>query len=362
MALRTAVIGSGGVSDIHLDGLEMNPRTELVAVCDIDETQAREKAAAYDIEYYTDAEEMFRRASPDWVNICTPVQTHYDLASAAVDEGIATLIEKPAVETVEEAEKLQEESERAGVTVSVVHSALFGPGIRRVKQIINSGMLGPIRGIDTMYVGLSSPDDNKRGVWVYDLPGGEFEEGLPHPIYLTLGLGGYPRSREDISTLTNLSRKYDLDFDYDMAQVQYISREGGLCSIKMLSVGQRQKLVAVHGEHASLFYDTHTRSVQLVTKDYSQSPLTIAEKAVYHSGSLVSDLAHNGAKMVRSKLDDSWKTQRDMHPHYELFDKMATAIERDGKVPGPLEQATWTTVIMEEMRQTAGATNEQYER
>lgn len=353
MPLRAAVVGGGVVSDIHLDGLKSNPRTELVAVCDVDETNAREKAEEYDIEPYTNVEKMIHSASLDLIHICTPVQTHYEIATEAIEAGVAVLIEKPAVETVEQAEQLQQISNKNGVPVSVVHSALYGPGISKVKQSVSSESFGSIIGIDTVYIGQSAPDDEKRGSWVYDLLGGEFEEGLPHPIYVTLGLGGYPRSRADISVLTHLKEEYDMNFGYDMAQVQYVSCGGGLCNIKMTSSGKRQKIIMVHGTDASLYYDTHMQTVQVIDKDYSRTPLLRAKKGLDLSFDLITDLASNGYKMMQSKYDTDWDLQRQRNPHYEIFDKMALAVETDSDVPVPLEQAKWTTAIMEEIRESA---------
>ena len=40
MKLRTGIVGGGTVSAVHIDGLKRNPRTDLVAICDVDEERA----------------------------------------------------------------------------------------------------------------------------------------------------------------------------------------------------------------------------------------------------------------------------------------------------------------------------------
>ena len=100
MTLETAVVGGGVVSDYHLSGLTQCPDTELVAICDLDESRAREKATEYDINAYADFEGMLAREQLDWIHLCTPVATHLELARMAIEDGFPVLIEKPVTESV----------------------------------------------------------------------------------------------------------------------------------------------------------------------------------------------------------------------------------------------------------------------
>ena len=106
MSLRSAVVGAGVVSERHLTGLDRNPRTDLVAICDLDEGRANEKALEHGIKAYTDLGEMLAEANLDWLHVCTPVATHVPLAIQAIEAGVPVLIEKPVAETVEEVEEL----------------------------------------------------------------------------------------------------------------------------------------------------------------------------------------------------------------------------------------------------------------
>ena len=234
MTLRTAVVGGGTVSGIHLSGLSRNPRTELVAVCDVDEERARELAAEWDVEAYFDVEDLVANADLDWLHVCTPVQTHLAVAKTAIEAGIPVQIEKPVTETYEEFEELASIAERHGVTVSVKHNHDFDPAMRAAMAKVDAGELGRVKGVDLIYTGSSLADDPNRGEWNFELSGGEFEEGLPHPIYLTLRAGGYPRDESEIQALTGLFGEYDMPFDYDAAQLSYVSEDGVLCTTKML--------------------------------------------------------------------------------------------------------------------------------
>jgi len=88
MALRTAVVGGGTISGRHLDGLSDCPYTDLVGICDVDADRARSVASEYGIANYTDMQELLDDANLDWVHICTPVATHLDLATMAIEAGV----------------------------------------------------------------------------------------------------------------------------------------------------------------------------------------------------------------------------------------------------------------------------------
>lgn len=76
MSLRTAVLGAGIVTkNSHLPSVSRNIRTALVAVCDADKSRAREAAATYDANPYTDVEALLAEEKLDWLHIATPVQT-----------------------------------------------------------------------------------------------------------------------------------------------------------------------------------------------------------------------------------------------------------------------------------------------
>jgi predicted dehydrogenase len=239
MPLRTAVIGAGVVSDIHMSALDECPRTELVAVCDLDEERARTAARRYGIRAVFDVEELLAEGGLDWVHVCTPVQTHLDIARLAIEAGVPVNIEKPVTETVAEAEELTRLSENYGVPVSVTHQHRFDPAMRAAEARLRAGELGELRAANLLYTGETPPDQANRGEWAFDLVGGEFEEGLPHPLYILLGAAGYPEEGT-IRALTQLHGEYERPFGYDGTTVSYRSEAGTLASVTCLGGAPRR--------------------------------------------------------------------------------------------------------------------------
>lgn len=350
MVLRTAVVGAGTVSGAHLIGLDRSPRTELVAICDIDERRARNVANTYGIRPYVDMDTLLDEEELDWVHICTSVQTHLPLGLKAIEAGVPLLIEKPVTETVEECEALEAAAREHDVPVSVVHQHLYDPAMRTATEQIQRGELGEIRGVDVIFTGLTTPDEPNRGSWTFDLPGGEFEEGIPHPIYLGLSVAGYPRDEGSIQSSTSLIGEYEYDFLYDNAQVQYVSQRGTLCAIKMLTGTIPQRLVHIHGERKTLTVDLISQTVEQLHRDYRGSALTRVQNNLDRVVDRLGGVASNAYLVGKRKYDDSWENVKEANPHYYLFDEEARLLEQGRSNSTSLERAKWTMQITESIR------------
>jgi len=358
MPLDTAVVGAGTISDLHLSGVAKNPRTNLVGICDVDEQQAKDAADRYEISPYFDVDELLADQSLDWLHVCTPVQTHLEISKKAIEAGVPLLIEKPVTETIEELETLERLAHDNDVPVSPVHQHLFRPAVLTAREMIQSGELGRIRGVDLVFAGNTPPDEVNRGSWVFDLPGGEFEEGLPHPIYLMLGIGGYPRDSSDISAKTALAGDYGGKFQYDTAQVQYVTSDDILCSVKMIGGGRPKRQILVHGEEKTIAVDLHLQMVQVVDADFTRSPISKTKQALRYAGSRLTGIARNARLVLKTRMADDWETEKRGTSHYEQFAQTAKALEDGSEMPVPLSSSRWTIQTMDRIREAATSEKE----
>jgi len=350
MSLRTAVIGGGTVSENHLSGLSQNPKTELVAICDLDEEIAREKARSYGIKAYFDVGELLAAENLDWVHVCTPPQTHLAVATQVLEAGIPALVEKPVTETIEQFEELASVADREGVPFSVVHNHKFGLVMRTVLEEIESGKLGDIRGVDLLYTGSTEPDVANRGAWNFELLGGEFEEGLPHPLYLGLNAGGLPRSEADVSAQTSLVGSYEMEFGYDCAQIQYVSDSDALCTIKMLSGTKPVRILYVHGSESTLAADLVSQTLVRLDRDYKASPLARAQNNIDQIVDRVRGTAENVGVVLKDKRAGEWETAMERNGSYYQFEEEAEALLTGTEPPVSVDEARWTVKLQEAIR------------
>jgi len=87
---------------------------------------------------------MVRDDELDAVVVATPVPTHYTLARQALEFGKHVLVEKPPAMRADEMEDLVAIAERHAKVLLPGHLLLYHPGVKKVKELVDSGELGDV--------------------------------------------------------------------------------------------------------------------------------------------------------------------------------------------------------------------------
>lgn len=187
--LRAAIIGTGLIAGKkHIPAfLKQRGKVDLVAVCDLNLQAAQRAAHRFGIpKAYSSFFEVLSNEKLDLVDICTPPETHTQLALKAMKSGCHVLIEKPMALTVADCDEIVNASQKYGAKVCVVHSDLFYRPFIKARELLAKGKIGDFRG---MRIFLSTPVDymtSQEGHWVHKLPGGVIGETGPHVVYMSL--------------------------------------------------------------------------------------------------------------------------------------------------------------------------------
>ena len=113
--IRTALVGCGRISDVHIEVLSGLPNVDVVAVCDLNENVAREQAARHNIPgIYTDMEKMMSEVQPNVVHLLTPPRTHLPLAAIAARHHAHMYVEKPLASSEADARSIVETGPECG--------------------------------------------------------------------------------------------------------------------------------------------------------------------------------------------------------------------------------------------------------
>ena len=105
--VRAAVVGLGWPGMQHLRGYTIDPRSEVIAVCDLDEKRTQEVAKEHDIpNTYTNHLEMLENKDIDAVSVCLPNFLHAPIAIDALNTGKHVLCEKPPARSAQEAREM----------------------------------------------------------------------------------------------------------------------------------------------------------------------------------------------------------------------------------------------------------------
>jgi predicted dehydrogenase len=151
--LNIGLIGGGFMGRTHSNGYRRVPNffpdleytPVLKAVCFRNETKAKAFAAQWGYESVeTDWRKMIERDDIDAIDICTPNDTHAEIAIAAANAGKMVLCEKPLARDLAESQGMVDAIEKAGVKNTVWYNYRRIPAVTLAKQIIDSGKLGKI--------------------------------------------------------------------------------------------------------------------------------------------------------------------------------------------------------------------------
>jgi len=121
-------------------------RPRMRVLCGRDATAVEAAAAKLGWEQTaTDWRTVVTRSDIDIVDICTPGDTHAEIAIAAARAGKAVFCEKPLANTLAEASAMVAAADDAGIVNMVCHNYRRAPAVGLAKNIIEAGELGEIR-------------------------------------------------------------------------------------------------------------------------------------------------------------------------------------------------------------------------
>jgi predicted dehydrogenase len=161
--LRVGMVGYAFMGAAHSQAwrtvnrvFDLPLRARLTAVCGRDEANVRAAATRLGWERTsTDWRELVEADDIDVIDICTPGDSHCEIAIAALAAGKHVLCEKPLANTVEEARAMVAAAEAAradGVRSMCGYNYRRVPAVSYLRQLVASGRLGTIRHVRAVYL------------------------------------------------------------------------------------------------------------------------------------------------------------------------------------------------------------------
>src|SRR5213075_2433846 len=203
--LRIGMIGYGFMGRAHSNAyrkvnnfFDLEYRPVLKAVCARDKDKAQAFADKWGYESVeTDWKALLARKDIDAVDICTPNNTHKEIAIAAAKAGKMILCEKPLAMDGKEGEEMCKAVESAKVPNIVWYNYRRVPAVTFAKQLIDQGRLGRIfhfraKFLQDWTISADLPQGG-QGLWRLDVHAagsGVTGDLLAHCIYTALWLNG----------------------------------------------------------------------------------------------------------------------------------------------------------------------------
>ena len=185
--VKVGFLGAGDISLLHAEGIAETPGVELKGLWNRTRSTAEDKASKFGCQVYDTADELVNDSEIDVVYVLTNLETHLEYALQAINAGKHTLVEKPVGQTVEEIRQVQEAAQKAGVQCAPVHNYIYEDGVRRTKELIDSGKLGKVTSVYVLY-NIHHPEE------VCVRYPGVIRQILTHHTYISQYLVGAPKT------------------------------------------------------------------------------------------------------------------------------------------------------------------------
>lgn len=134
--IRYGVVGLGRMGTLHLETLaKLAPRVRLAAVSDVDPKRLRQTKKSFPSALETkDYKELLGMV--DAVSICTPTETHCEIAEFFLENKVPALVEKPIAVNLTEAQKILWASQGTATHLHIGHVERFNPAVIKAKALI----------------------------------------------------------------------------------------------------------------------------------------------------------------------------------------------------------------------------------
>ena len=158
MRYRTALVGCGRIGvtmeedprrvspATHAGAYQACPRTELVAVMDVDADRVDHAARLFHgVRGFTSVDALLDAIRPDIVSIATPPVQHRAGVEACARRGVrAVVCEKPIADSLDDARAMIEACANSHTLLLINHTRRFDPALRQLRDQIAAGALGDI--------------------------------------------------------------------------------------------------------------------------------------------------------------------------------------------------------------------------
>jgi UDP-N-acetyl-2-amino-2-deoxyglucuronate dehydrogenase len=188
--LSFAIVGCGRIARKHAGNLGEGKiaGADLVAVCDVDEARAKAHGEKHNVPWYTDMHEMMKAnlEKIDIVSILTPSGDHANHAVELTQYKKHLVVEKPMALTLQDADRMIEACDRAGIKLFVVKQNRLNTPVKKLREAVEANRFGKMV-MGTVRVRWCRDQayydqDSWRGTWKED--GGVFANQAIHHVDL----------------------------------------------------------------------------------------------------------------------------------------------------------------------------------
>lgn len=142
--IKFGLIGAGAIAQSYFSAFGKVSDAELVAITDVRKDAAKSAAEQMNCKAFTDPRAMLEEGGCEAVILCTPPNTHGDIAEMYLSGGVHMLCEKPLAITSAMAKHMIALADKHQVLLTMGSKFRYVQDVIQAKSIVDSGILGDI--------------------------------------------------------------------------------------------------------------------------------------------------------------------------------------------------------------------------
>jgi predicted dehydrogenase len=153
--INIGIVGYGYWGPNLVRNFAETPGANVAMVADLDTSKLAIVNKRFPaVKTTTDFRDLLSDPGVDAIAIATPVNSHFELAMAALKAGKHVWVEKPMTETAEQARQLVDEAQKRQLVLHVDHTFIYTSAVAKMGELIRNGDLGRIYYYDSIRVNL----------------------------------------------------------------------------------------------------------------------------------------------------------------------------------------------------------------
>ncbi len=141
--IKGVCVGAGYFSRFQYEAWNRMPGVQIAALANRDFERGNLIANEFNIKnVYTSLEQMLEKEQPDFVDIITPPETHFEFCSAAIKRNIPVICQKPLAPSLEESMRIVSLANEKNVPFMVHENFRFQPWYREIKKLLIENVIG----------------------------------------------------------------------------------------------------------------------------------------------------------------------------------------------------------------------------
>lgn len=331
MKRKIGIVGYGMIaSGCHKNSYKIADGAEITAVCDIREAAleiAKKDFGLTDKCLFKDYKDMIDSGLCEIIDICTPNDSHCEIAKYALNAGISVSIEKPVALNAKEAFELKKSAEENELPVFVCFTCRYMATTRYLKALIDSGKIGKIYHCYIKCIKESGLWPGRRLEWRFDREksgSGVLCDLGSHMIDLinwinedivgvSANVGTFVKKRQKL----NSEEWADVTTD-DYANIIANLKNGGTASIELSRCAKGEEQLdeyLIYGEKGYIKYSSNNSGELTVcfnennTKEILKPPAEYGESGKVYQSQAFIDYVNGKGDEFTSNISDGLKVQ-----------------------------------------------------